>query len=203
MGISSFPALISPKTKTSSSSSSTKTDGRFSPERLSEKEKRKACSRRGRQAKRAERPGHRGRFVQASKRVHSRLGMKKLRKLKDGYGKTRGGAVRTAGGSGIGSATAGSVGEPYSVRSWIFDHSRRLRQTDLKCHEIRYMDLNQRETQLIRQKARPKQNSRTQELSGSFEVGDSLDDDRNFKGAIFIVTTFILIVTLVIVLLIF
>jgi hypothetical protein len=96
--------------------------------------------------------------------------MKKLRKLKDG------GAI----GSGIGSAAAISSGigkrlpkglknqvREGSVRPWIFDHSRRLRQTDLKRHEIQYMDLTKSETQLIRKKARPKRDGRTQELSGS------------------------------------
>lgn len=78
--------------------------------------------------------------------------MKKLRKLKDGAGK--GGAV----GSGIGSVAAGSSGiggglpkelSKASVRPWIFEHHRRLRRANLKRHEIRHMDLTEREAQLI------------------------------------------------------
>ncbi len=107
--------------------------------------------------------------------------MKKLHK----DGKTRGGAV----GSGvpIGSVAAGNstIGLPKglkiregSVRPWIFDHSRRLRQADLKRHEIRYMDLTEREAQAIRKKARPKRSGRTQELSGSFlEEGEMISGD--------------------------
>ena len=103
--------------------------------------------------------------------------MKKLRKLQDGIG--GGGAVGN--GVPIGSAAAGASGiggglpkglksqiREGSVRTWIFDHSRRLRQAGLKRHEIRYMDLTKSEAQLIRKKPRPKRSGQTQELSGNF-----------------------------------
>lgn len=113
--------------------------------------------------------------------------MKKLRKLKDGGAVGNGVGSIAAGGSAIGGTASGRLLKRLqtdilhgSIRPWIHARTRSLQKVDLKRHEIQYMDLTPRETQLI--KPQPEQNKHVEFPSEEFTGDYSVPENESFLG---------------------